>query len=110
MSELFDAGMQPERTLLAWRRTCLAIGVGGAAAARYGGTVVGVPAVVAGLLGLALAGAAYLFAARRYRRAHRHLVDRGVLAHDGLPLALLAGALVALAIAGFVTLPGLAQG
>lgn len=97
---LFDPGLQPERTLLAWRRTCLALAVAGAVAARLAAPHVGPVAVVLGLVGVVLALGAYVFAGRRHRRAHAALTTRRSLEHqDALPLALLAGALGTLGVA-----------
>lgn len=97
---VFDPGLQPERTLLAWRRTCLALGVGSAVAARFAAPQAGALAAALGLCGVVLALAAYLAAGRRHRRAHDALTAGRALAHqDAVPLALLAGALAALASA-----------
>lgn len=76
MSGLFDTGLQPERTELAWRRTCLAFGIGSLIAMRL------VPAAfgdawwtLLGAAGLAVSGILWLYARCRYRvineRLHR---------------------------------------
>ena len=90
--ELFDPGLQPERTALAWLRTALVITVGSLVGLRvlphYWGAV-----------GLVLAGAGALssmaliaLAGRRYRSTHRRLtgVSGPVPVPDGLLPALLA--------------------
>ena len=87
--EPFDPGLQPERTLLAWRRTCLALAVASAVVVRFSAEVIGpAAAVTLGLIGVVAAGAGYVRASVRYRRAHEGLVADGELPIDGLALAL----------------------
>lgn len=91
---LFDPGLQPERTALAWRRTALAIGVGSLIALRVlpealGSLVWLTPAV----LGLMFAAWLWWRADRRYRTTARVLAahgDRAALPGGALPAALLA--------------------
>lgn len=85
----FDPGLQPERTLLAWRRTCLALAVGGALVVRFTTEAVGAAGAVLGVLGVVIAAAAYVRASVRYRRAHEGLTADGALPIDGVALALL---------------------
>jgi len=95
----FDRGLQPERTLLAWRRTALALGVGSLVGARLALPVLGAIALVAGLVGACAALAAYLAASVRYRRAHRALTAAAAeLPGGGVPLAALAAVCAALAV------------
>jgi uncharacterized membrane protein YidH (DUF202 family) len=100
----YDPGLQPERTLLAWRRTCLALGVAAAVAVRFAAEVVGPVAVVLGAVGIGTALAAYGVAARRYRASHERLTATGELPVDGAALAALTvtGAVVGLGAAAFV--------
>ncbi|PWH06327.1 DUF202 domain-containing protein [Brachybacterium endophyticum] len=93
---VFDKGLQPERTLLAWRRTCLAFGVASLVGMRFTVDALGLLAVFAGVIGGGLAVLAYVLAATGYRRAHESLRGRGVLSRDGLPM--LAGTASALVI------------
>lgn len=95
----FDAGLQPERTLLAWRRTCLSIGVGGLLFVRFAVAELGVLAVVMGLAGLVLAAAGYVDAARRYRRVHGHLTGGRELPSGAVPVALVAASVAVFALA-----------
>lgn len=102
---LFDPGLQPERTALAWRRTALAIGVGSLIALRVlpealGSLVWLTPAV----LGLMFAGWLWWHADRRYRATAR------VLAADGDRAALPGGALLAVLLAFLVAAGLLALG
>ena len=85
----FDPGLQPERTLLAWRRTCLALAVVSAVLVRFAGETLGASAALLGVAGVATAAAAYIRAARRYRRTHEGLIRDSELPIDGLALALL---------------------
>jgi hypothetical protein len=88
-AQLFDPGLQPERTALAWRRTGLAVAVGAVAGARVLGPALGAGAVAVGVLGLALAA---LFLAGSTRRARR---TQTALLHDGHLAAGPGGRLVA---------------
>ena len=90
----FDAGLQAERTVLAWRRTALAFGLASAAATRVLATSEGRAVLGLGALGFALAVTTYLVADRRYRRVHESL-------HAGrpLPAAGLSAATMTLAVA-----------
>ncbi|WP_349428103.1 DUF202 domain-containing protein [Microbacterium sp. LWS13-1.2] len=81
MTELFDPGLQPERTELAWRRTALALGAGSIVAMRL------IPAafgsgwwILVGAAGLVMSGISWLWARRRYRAFNDTLArdgDRG---------------------------------
>lgn len=106
---LFDPGLQPERTLLAWRRTCLALAVGVAVAARLSLDALGPTALLLGIVALALCGLAWGAAGRRYRRALQGLQREGTLPTAGGSIALVAlvACLIAVAAAvGVVVLAG----
>ncbi|MCZ4068857.1 DUF202 domain-containing protein [Microbacterium sp. H37-C3] len=101
---LFDPGLQPERTELAWRRTALALGAGSLVALRLFPVAFGHPAwAFGGVAGLVAAAALWLAARRRYRAVNGVLEregDRGMLP-GASPIAALA--VVALGI-GLVSL------
>jgi putative membrane protein len=85
---IFDPGLQPERTELAWRRTALAICVGSLLSMRILPTAVpepiGGPAwIVPGLLGLGFAGSLWAIAHRRQLRCTRALIRPGSVAVPG---------------------------
>lgn len=100
MSRPFDVGLQLERTLLAWRRTCLALAVGVAVAVRYSEPV---PLPFSLWFGLGAVGAlalAYWATSARYRRAHRALQrDPHTLPTGGVAISLVAGVSLALGLA-----------
>lgn len=76
---LFDPGLQPERTELAWRRTALAIAVGSLISLRI--LPVGLPAslaawgVIPGIIGILAACAIWMAARRRQVRLSAYLTD-----------------------------------
>lgn len=106
---VYDSGLQTERTLLAWRRTCLAFGVASLVAMRFTVDAAGVLAVFAGVTGAGLAVAAYVAAAIGYRRANAALHTTGSLDHGAAPIALATAAALVLgaACAGYVVLGAL---
>lgn len=111
MSGVYDPGLQAERTLLAWRRTCLAFMLASAVVVRFTVETVGPIAVLVGALGALLALVAYVAVHRRYRAAHRSLLAGDVLDTGGLPM--LAGTLAALAVgvvAAVYTVAGFIEG
>lgn len=89
---LYDPGLQPERTLLAWRRTCLALGLGTAVAVRFTAEVIGALSLVVAAAGVVLTALAYGGAWLRYRRASASLVSSGRTETDARPLVALAAA------------------
>jgi len=100
---VFDAGLQPERTLLAWQRTCLALAVGVAVSARLTLPALGAASIVLGITGITLVALAWWGATRRYRRAHQDLTGAdGALGQGGSPMAALALTAGLLAVAGLV--------
>lgn len=85
---LFDPGLQPERTALAWRRTVLTIAVGAVVALRILPSSLGSSAAV-WVVGVGAATAAWIWAIRRGRRTLEVLVSgQGVLPDGTLPLVL----------------------
>lgn len=99
---LFDAGLQPERTALAWRRTALALTAAALVAVRILPEVFGIWAVVPAGLGLAAAVGVLVAAHHRHVVVHRTLVGSD---SDRVPLP--AGALLAV-VTGLVVAGGLA--
>lgn len=106
---VYDPGLQTERTLLAWRRTCLAFGVASLVVMRFTVEAAGVVAVFAGVVGAGLAVAAYVAAAVGYRRANTALHTTGELNHGAAPIALATAAALVLGIAcaGYLVLGAL---
>lgn len=106
---VYDPGLQTERTLLAWRRTCLAFGVASLVAMRFTVEAAGVVAVFAGVIGAGLAVAAYVAAAVGYHRANTALHTTGELDHGAAPIALATAAALVLgtACAGYLVLGAL---
>ncbi|MCD2442581.1 DUF202 domain-containing protein [Agromyces sp. SYSU K20354] len=102
----FDPGLQLERTLLAWRRTCLALGLASAVMVRFAAEALGAAAVVLGILGLGAAAAGYARAAVRYRRGHEGLTGSGELPIDGLALALVSVTLVLIGVGALAYVVG----
>lgn len=100
----FDKGLQPERTLLAWRRTALALAIACAVGIRLTVQEFGALAVVVGTLGVILSVVAYVGATVRYRRAHRSLVASSTLSTGGLTMTAVAATAVVLAITALIWL------
>jgi len=78
----WDAGLQPERTALAWRRTGLALTVGSLIGLRVLPTLLGPSALVLAGVGVVASLAVLAAAHRRYRRVHRLLVSAREAATD----------------------------
>jgi uncharacterized membrane protein YidH (DUF202 family) len=86
---LFDPGLQPERTALAWRRTALSLAVGAVVSFRLLPPVLGLWSIGVGVAGLLLSAATWILAGRRARRVQRALLSSsGPLPGGGLPLLL----------------------
>lgn len=81
-----DPGLQPERTMLAWRRTALALVVVAAVATRYLAAELGPAAAALGGAGVLLATVALAAAQLRYRRVRSGFVDADTR-HAALPAA-----------------------
>jgi uncharacterized membrane protein YidH (DUF202 family) len=88
------AGLQTERTALAWRRTALAMGVGALAALRIFPPIFGVWALIPAAVAVLIAGAVFVAAHRRY---HRDRVAFLATEHARVPLS--GGALPAITAA-----------
>jgi hypothetical protein len=105
---LFDPGLQPERTALAWRRTGLAVAVGAVAGARVLAPVLGAASVAVAVLGLALAALFFLGSTRRARRAQSALLRDGHLAAGpgGRLIAVVCVACASFGVAALVVVVG----
>jgi len=99
-----DPGLQPERTMLAWRRTALALVVLSALATRYLAVDLGPVAGVLGGLGILLSAGAVASAHLRYRAVLRDFAaaDAGErpLPSGGRTLALVTVATLGVGAAG----------
>jgi uncharacterized membrane protein YidH (DUF202 family) len=97
---LFDPGLQPERTALAWRRTGLSMAAGALVALRIFPELLGGWALIPAGVALLVAGMVLLAAHLRYRRDHRALVaaretgDRIALSGGALPAFVAAATLL----------------
>jgi uncharacterized membrane protein YidH (DUF202 family) len=89
--EVFDEGMQAERTSLAWERTALGLAANAALLARAAGEGVPVARIVAFVV-LGLAGIGFVLARSRYVRRDASL--RGQTSGPGHGPLLLVGAVV----------------
>ncbi|GAA1963632.1 DUF202 domain-containing protein [Microbacterium deminutum] len=93
---LFDPGLQPERTELAWRRTVLALAVGSLVALRLLPAAFGSPWwVLAGVVGLIGAGGLWQWSRVRIRVVNEMLTRAG----DRIALP---GGMIMLALSAFV--------
>jgi len=104
MTALFDPGLQPERTGLAWQRTCLAFLVGSLVAMKVLPNILGAWSVLLGAAGAVEAAILLVAVRRRYLRNYQSLTSGpggDVLLADGRLVAVLA---VSAGAAGAVSL------
>ena len=103
---LFDPGLQPERTELAWRRTLLALAVGSLISDRVLAPLIGVWALAVTLAGLGTTIVCWVLASTRARRVQQVLLRQdGPLPGAALLLAV-AAAVVAAAVLALVYVGG----
>lgn len=93
--QIFDAGMQPERTALSWRRTALSMAAGSVVAVRVFPDLFGAWTLIPTTLAVVLAAIVFVSAQVRYRRNHRALLESrragtATLLEDGRMIALVA--------------------
>jgi uncharacterized membrane protein YidH (DUF202 family) len=93
---LFDSGLQPERTALAWRRTALSMGAGGVVALKIFPQLLGPWGYLPAAMALAIAAVIFVAAQVRYRRDQR--VPVGAALPAMVAMATLALGVVALAV------------
>ena len=86
---LFDPGLQPERTDLAWRRTVLALVVGALISLRLLPPVLGSWSLAVGLVGLLLTGVTWILARRRSQLIQAALLTAPEPLPGAAPLLLL---------------------
>ncbi|MHA6525886.1 DUF202 domain-containing protein [Tessaracoccus sp. G1721] len=96
-----DPGLAAERTILAWQRTGLSIGLGALVFARIEASAVGLWSWALAGAGLALAILIGVWSRRRYGHTHRTLSGGGSRLADGLLPAVVAATVAA---AGLVAL------
>lgn len=105
-----DPGLQPERTMLAWRRTALALVVIAAVATRYLAVELGPAAAALGGCGILLATIAVASAQLRFRRVLRGFASAdardAALPTAGRTLAVTALAALVIAIGALVLVIG----
>jgi uncharacterized membrane protein YidH (DUF202 family) len=95
---LFDPGLQPERTELAWRRTALATAVGSLIALRLlPATLDDALWIIPGAVGLVISGAIWMGARARYHAYNRALRDGDAAAQPDGRLLLFVTSIVACA-------------
>lgn len=87
---LFDPGLQPERTELAWRRTTLALVIGAAVALRILPPALGNWTLAPVFAGFGFSGLIWILAGRRARHIRHALLDHSPLPHGGALMLLLA--------------------
>lgn len=90
---MWDAGLQPERTRLAWRRTTLTVVIGGLVGGRALGDASGPLGLAAAVMALGVAGLLGVLVRRRTRRVAAVLEGGGPL--PGAALLLVVAALPA---------------
>jgi putative membrane protein len=88
--QLFDPGLQPERTELAWRRTTLALAIGAIVALRILPPVLGSWSLALVFAGFGFTGLMWILAARRARQTRQTLLQHTSLPHGGGLMLLLA--------------------
>ncbi len=99
---LFDPGLQPERTRLAWRRTLLTQAVAALVALRVLPPVLGPWSLGVGLAGLLATGVLWRLAGRRARRVQDALLASGGPLPDGALLLGLTAVVVTAAAFGLL--------
>lgn len=105
---LFDPGLQPERTELAWRRTVAALTVAALVSLRVLPPVLGGWAVAVSTAGVLAGGALWVAADRRAGAVDRALRTPAPALPGGLlPLALAAAVMCAAVVAGVALLVAL---
>ena len=88
-SGLFDSGLQPERTALAWRRTALTLAVGAILSFRLLAPVIDLWSIPVGVAGLVLSATTWILAGRRAHRVQAAVMTNSEpLPGGGLPLLL----------------------
>ena len=95
----FDPGLQPERTVLAWQRTSLAVAVINLGVIRVAGQL-GEFYVWCGASGIVLAIIAWMWAGLRYARTNRDLRESGSVPRTAIPVLLATIATVTAGILG----------
>ncbi|EPR76742.1 hypothetical protein ADILRU_0925 [Leifsonia rubra CMS 76R] len=101
----FDAGLQAERTALAWQRTVLSFAIAALISARLLLNTVSVGSYAVAAIGLVMTAVLFWVGHRRYRAVHTTLVQAStdrIRLTSAAPLFLWALAVLVLAIMGAV--------
>lgn len=104
----FDAGLQPERTALAWRRTALSVAVGGLVSLRLLPPILGAWSFAVGVVVVAASVGLAVLSERRFRRAYARFVADDHLPTGGTLALLLASVIALTALVGLAYVIGVA--